>query len=158
MTDYLDEIQARADAATPGPWEHVGSYGRIVSGPVQVCRAYGDDGTATPDAAFIAHARTDVPRLVAALRAVEALHRPWKVYGECDCTDEEKADDLTHAYVEEIGSTCNVEAVVCAECCSEGDEYHSEECATYHDHGEGKPICPTRAVIAEHYPDGVPSG
>lgn len=74
MTDYLDEIQARADAATDGPWEHVGSYGRIVSGPVQVCRAYGDDGKATPDAPFIAHARTDVPRLVAALRAVEALH------------------------------------------------------------------------------------
>ena len=78
MTDYLDEIQARADAATDGPWEHVGSYGRIVSGPVQVCRAYGDDGKATPDAPFIAHARTDIPRLVAALRAVEALVAPYR--------------------------------------------------------------------------------
>lgn len=88
MTDYLDEIQARADAATGGPWEHVGSYGRIVSGHVQVCRAYGDDGTATPDAEFIAHARTDVPRLVAALRAVEAVFARWEGF---DVVDEARA-------------------------------------------------------------------
>ena len=58
MTDLdLDAIEARADAATDGPW--------VVK---------------LLDAEFIAHARTDVPALVAALREarakVEAM-RSW---------------------------------------------------------------------------------
>lgn len=81
----LDEIAARADAATEGPWEATPND-RIVSStrtwpegdPYDVAGMFGHkgavvEGCRTPDAEFIAHAREDVPRLVAALRAVEAV-------------------------------------------------------------------------------------
>ena len=82
MTDYLDEIQARADAATDGPWAAIeralgdvyiaelGMYGVAWDEPAEW---HDSDEASLADAEFIAHARTDVPRLVAALRAVEAL-------------------------------------------------------------------------------------
>ena len=77
--DRLVEIQARADAATDGPWSFVAdtrltdttSQWRI--GSVAACAdvasvtRFGDDHD---DAEFIAHARADVPALVDALRAV----------------------------------------------------------------------------------------
>jgi hypothetical protein len=85
----LDEIQARADAATEGPWVATPND-RIVSStktwpegdPYDVAGMFGHkgavvEGCRTPDALFIAHAREDVPKLVAALRAVEAVHVPW---------------------------------------------------------------------------------
>ena len=77
LTTYLDEVQARVDAATEGPWEAGVEQGLF--GPMFVLRA-GDgravsfrrpfDGGVTADAEFIAHARSDVPRLLAAVRAV----------------------------------------------------------------------------------------
>lgn len=82
--DRLAAIQARADAATEGPWEYIGRNS-IVTPPIDVDEAdWGAEGHAGlrihtsqdshayryADAAFIAHARQDVPALVAALRAV----------------------------------------------------------------------------------------
>jgi len=64
--DYLAAVQQRADAATNGPW--FGSmgesvvYGRIPGDEVAQC-------TRRVDARFVQSARTDVPRLVAALTA-----------------------------------------------------------------------------------------
>lgn len=86
-TNPLDEIQARADAATDGPWE--------LSKGEEACSINVDenrDGLYGPltwddhsgevfnesDATFIAHAREDVPKLVGALRAVDALAAGWK--------------------------------------------------------------------------------
>lgn len=72
ITDWLDQAQARADDATPGPWE---------SGPEGTSED--DFGVFAPevahdivaaeeeaDAEFIAAARTDLPAAIAALRAV----------------------------------------------------------------------------------------
>lgn len=79
-TRILDEIQARADAATEGPWTWAahttadGDEWAVFDGGDSALAA-NRDGWA-PDAAFIAAARTDVPRLVAALRAVLEEHRP----------------------------------------------------------------------------------
>lgn len=85
--EVLDQIAARADAAADGPWEVIRttehSEVEVRSSTVvdarteepQFVATTGDphyDGTLN-DAEFIANARTDVPRLVAALRAV---HRP----------------------------------------------------------------------------------
>ena len=73
----LAEIQARADAATPGPW----GFDEIPeTGECRVDRKVGPDdqpdfeaitsgGSTFNDAVFIAHARTDVPALVAELTA-----------------------------------------------------------------------------------------
>lgn len=70
LTDLLDEIQDRADHATEGPWFRgrfsIGAgldHGDPDAIPVERVIMPGD-------AVFIAHAREDVPRLVAALRGV----------------------------------------------------------------------------------------
>lgn len=98
--EVLDEIQARVTAATPGPWEvSDANEGMHEYGPMwmvtndefhnpsggedepwlAVEMRVGDE----QDAAFIAHARTDVPRLVAALRAV--LDNHWCIEGGDEC-------------------------------------------------------------------------
>ena len=84
--DRLNEIEARANAATRGPWhvapELCGPDGQGVYtedfGPV--CEV-GDpyprgDNNPQESMYFIAHARTDVPALVAAPRAVLEVHAP----------------------------------------------------------------------------------
>ena len=80
----LDEIEARANAATEGPWEEGERCVFTLDGaPVvsddMVHYAHGMAGEGVchgEDAEFIAHARQDVPALVAALRAVLELHAP----------------------------------------------------------------------------------
>lgn len=81
----LDEMQARCDAATPGPWKlkPVDDHKRIIFGPngnswgTDVGEIDSDDADydeAMRTAEFVSHARTDMPRLIAALRvAMEAL-------------------------------------------------------------------------------------
>ena len=88
----LDEIEARTTAATEGPWEWEGEAkaewelganslvpSRRPDDPVLYGYGYDASGIEVEnpaDAEFIAHARTDVPALVAALRAVLELHAP----------------------------------------------------------------------------------
>ena len=93
----LDAIEARVEAATPGPWTarlrddmweiNDGSGSNFVS-IVESCWLPDDCDAGqyggipdVDDARFIAHARTDVPALVAELRVarevVEAAHK-WK--------------------------------------------------------------------------------
>ena len=74
----LDEIEARTTAATEGPWTwatHSTADGDewAVFSPADWALATNRDGWGY-DAEFIAHARHDVPALVAALRAVLELH------------------------------------------------------------------------------------
>jgi hypothetical protein len=69
----LDAIEARAAAATPGPWT-TSSEWSVRTGArddeLVACVQYKDHGR---DAAFIAAARTDVPALVAECRALRAV-------------------------------------------------------------------------------------
>ena len=71
---YKRQIEARANAATEGPWDLIGG-GEYVT-PVGIMVAPDDGGVNGADAEFIAHARTDVPDMAAALRAVLAIHTP----------------------------------------------------------------------------------
>lgn len=88
--DQLSAIEARAKAATPGPWstggtfcpndperESVGVWGHIPSGCQSGERIFPCPprmGMRPRDAYFVAHARTDVPYLVAEVRRLrEAL-------------------------------------------------------------------------------------
>ncbi len=82
--EQLREIEARAAAATPGPWHPLPSHASAFENPVTgelvstvvalaVCDTDGDpvqNGGAegTPNAVFIAHAREDVPALIAEVR------------------------------------------------------------------------------------------
>jgi hypothetical protein len=72
LTDQeLVQIEKRCAAATPGPWR---SYveGRDHQSGSDFIRTQGDDielsGATTDDQDFIAHAREDLPRLVAEVR------------------------------------------------------------------------------------------
>ena len=87
----LDKIEARANAATEGPWEWEGEAkaeweeganslvpSRRPDDPVLYGYGYDASGieVKTPaDAELIAHARTDVPDMAAALRAVLEMHK-----------------------------------------------------------------------------------
>ena len=102
----LNEIEARANAATEGPWEwegeakaewEIGANSLVPSRRPDdpVLYGYGYDASGievkTPaDAEFIAHARTDMPDMAAALRAVLKLHKEdghgWGP-GESFCTE-----------------------------------------------------------------------
>lgn len=84
--EELAKIDALAEAATPGPWyvDRGGEFDDPYYSIPGVCRdAYGDNslmvGSDKETADFIASARADVPRLIAALtasREVEAVLRP----------------------------------------------------------------------------------
>lgn len=65
LQDALAQIKARAENATEGPWEVLKE--RVVTEDMDLItpRLHW-----APDAEFIAHARTDVPRLVEAIEAV----------------------------------------------------------------------------------------
>lgn len=91
--DEIAAMEARCAAATPGPWRKEGSFDagnglRIAAGAKEifVCRVDGSamragiDGSwsrsradASIDAAFIAHARTDLPRVIAEVRRLRAM-------------------------------------------------------------------------------------
>ena len=87
----LNEIEARANAATEGPWEWEGDAkaeweeganslvpSRRPDDPVLYGYGYDASGIEVKnpaDAEFIAHARADVPDMAAALRAVLKLHK-----------------------------------------------------------------------------------
>jgi hypothetical protein len=86
----LDEIQARLDAATPGPWK---LFGTLAQWESEEDLSFGPDdapevGTVSEglgDADFIANAPADMPYLLAELRkAREALAR---VEAECRYLD-----------------------------------------------------------------------
>ena len=94
LNDMLKEIEARANAATPGPWDnrckefsnserarHIWSeYGWL-------CTLESPLDSKEVDAAFIAHARTDVPKLLAMLRLAIA-QRNVALQG-CNITEED---------------------------------------------------------------------
>ncbi|MFE0974354.1 hypothetical protein [Streptomyces rochei] len=74
------EIAARAEAATPGPWfVHPDWPGRVFSESefnAHVARVTGSNPEHNEQ--FIAHARTDVPALLAELAAVRAERDAWR--------------------------------------------------------------------------------
>ena len=101
MTDpreTLNRIRKQANAATEGPWEHEPPPGPGEDPMRPICVYPKEDGGTLAyvqpleaDAEFIAHSRTDVPDMAAALRAVLELHAPDYTYPDCpkcsECSD-----------------------------------------------------------------------
>ncbi len=76
----LDEIEARAAAATPGAWwqgdtedEERGDADCVYVGRERLAGPFDWES----DAAFVAHARADVPALCAIVREAVELRRKW---------------------------------------------------------------------------------
>ena len=98
-------------------------------------------------------AAIDVPRLLAAVDAVLALHRPHRIYDECDHAHEDRAGVI------DCGEflTCEDSYMysICRECCTLFG-HQTEQCAGEHEHGRDDRICPTyRAVSAALEGDGT---
>lgn len=68
--EQLDEIRARADAATPGPWINDDDLSITGANGTDVCIWW--DLVSADDAEFIAAARTDVPALLAEIERLRA--------------------------------------------------------------------------------------
>jgi hypothetical protein len=75
----LDAIRARAEAATPGPWLHGDEYepGNLYEHEVLMSEdlpviEMDSDVQGSANAAFVAHARTDVPDLLAEIERLRA--------------------------------------------------------------------------------------
>ena len=77
--ERLAEIEARAAAATPGPWEADGEpNNRIVwCGPEDRVCFMTSNGRGVENGDFIAHARDDIPALLAELKELRA-EREWR--------------------------------------------------------------------------------
>ena len=96
-TDELAAMRARVDGAVPGPWTWtVGSVEATRDGETfEIVEREDLHQTTRNDVEFIAHARTDVPRLLDAVDAVLAMHEPvsrsyvlGETFDECSyCVD-----------------------------------------------------------------------
>lgn len=76
----LEAIRARAEAATPGPWSGIGAANIIPESGPPIGRI-----TRAANQSFVAHSRTDVPKLIAALDAAQDVlteaQESWKGMG-----------------------------------------------------------------------------
>lgn len=95
LTEQLDAIKARAEAATEGPWtrwqvgtslDQMSLTTMVVSDTARlnICDT-SDDSTGRADAEFIAHSREDIPRLVTAVETVLELHTKRTCEDADDC-------------------------------------------------------------------------
>ena len=95
--DHLKNIRERVEAATKGPWTWTkeqdgwGDCGPNLDGATdEVIGSWGHDANGIfvdpADAEFIAHARTDLPRLLAAVTNVLELHKPMGATDEVFCS------------------------------------------------------------------------
>ena len=168
--ETLAEMRAIEQAATEGPWEAGGGdddprpavwaarssdcFPRIgdpwgsppTPPPTPPCTPRAHTTTETPMTDRIDHAtaRTALPKALAALEAVLALHRRVGIYDDCECDDKNTPE---HEDIYEIGVTCNKVYEICAACCRD-DVYQSEECVNYHQHDTGEHYCPSGTVVA----------
>jgi len=88
MTDeQLAEIEARAAKATPGPWHHDDlqtvqggtiAQQHLAVNVVDPRDEYGISPQGHCDADFIAHARQDIPALIAEVRSMRRAIASWK--------------------------------------------------------------------------------
>ena len=128
MSDWTDEIRARADAATPGTWINYGQGWITVRGDER-CDPVGVPQNLVPrkedDSEFIANARRDIPRLLDTLDKIKALHRRVTRWGSEDYSI--SADDYSYSPGDYAGLS---DFEVCAECyrVEQTPDQHDGEC------------------------------
>ena len=150
----LQEIEARLEAATPGPWdfETIPETGesRVVvfsnTGDPMLDVSVAPHGVRAEDAEFIAHAPEDIRALLAEvtdlrvkleaaqfqIEEVKELHRKMPLY---DTPSEECAEHDQDVYSIELDSgewycSEHIAEWVCSECFNDGGEYVDYPCET----------------------------
>lgn len=103
---------------------------------------------ADEDAVRLINGHTARTRLTALDAALRALHRPLRIYDECDHLHEDGDPGVidTGEYL-----TCEAEYrySICAACCTDNPKWQemAERCIE-HDHSDA--ICPTTAILDQH--------
>ena len=97
-----------------------------------------------------------------AIAELRAMHTPFRPYDVCDCNEATRAkpEHVTVDYGDYDGCTESAIYTVCAACCI-SNGHQTEECASGHRHGDGRPICPTAKVLdqaIDPLPEGVRYG
>lgn len=84
----LEAIEARASVATKGPWfedDRAASNGVVeAEDGMTVCSVTNRGGSMMRNVKFIAHARQDIPALIARIRELEAQIVKWEGGGEME--------------------------------------------------------------------------
>lgn len=79
--EELTAIRERAERATPGPWKALDNWRGVMYKYVAAPGGVVTDGIAHHNAEFIAHAREDIPKLLAEIErlrtALEEINRAW---------------------------------------------------------------------------------
>lgn len=83
-----------------------------------------------------------------AVALVRELHKPIKIYAECECPEGTHPDDYDYIDCDQyVGCHNSLVAVGCQECCSDGESI-TERCWDAHKHGMNpKERCATIAAI-----------
>ena len=103
------------------------------------------DSTVLDGAVF--RSQSDTARLLAAVKAVEALHKPYAICDPCECTDHPEEYEYIDCG-EYNGCERTITAWACGECCSDAMWFNTEECATNHRHTMNKDErCPTVSAV-----------
>lgn len=95
----LDPIRERVQKASRGPWTFEREHHHDMDGdPFSIPMVTGPDGQdvilsgnigdSGPDLQFAAHARTDIPRLLAAVEKACSFHQRFPLYGNASTDDE----------------------------------------------------------------------
>lgn len=97
----LAEIKAREQAATPGPWEYE-CFGRYEDHDECILKTETDECeiSAKEDAEFIAHARTDIPALVAEVEQLQTAQ--LKAFNAGYDVQQKHLDETVRQYGAEI--------------------------------------------------------
>ncbi len=116
LTDKeLTVIQARSDASTPGPWDfdwatrkHLGpARGWCVWKDEMTC-VLSDCENSENDARFIANARTDIPRLLSTVAALEDRYS-WRPINSAPSGTHGNEILCAHGYDGDTGGPCSVD-------------------------------------------------
>lgn len=166
MTDVptlLAGIKTRAEKATPGSWEikeDCRDYPSVwhdqeVAFSIGRCADCGVEAEyEAEDAAFIAAARTDIPRLAAAIEAAAGLHKPetrWMPYDGAEVSYDTREEAIEACEDLDIGiaATVLVPFDLCAHCKTIEEGPCDGECTREMGYRESLWPCPTiTAVVA----------
>ncbi|MFB7894680.1 hypothetical protein ACFC1I_20925 [Microbacterium sp. NPDC056044] len=124
----VEHTKALEAAATPGPWEIIGGGEFLMPLAISVGVGSADVSLRDADAEFIAHARTAVPALVAAVERVQALHEPLKLF----LLDDNGSIDYSKPF-DALCRGCTDPDIVNAWECDDGDpgdDYVQHPCPT----------------------------
>lgn len=130
--EHLAPIREREQAATKGPWKAQEYVDIDEDGSYELANVVAPDpdapdvsvlgvapGILRNDAEFIAHAREDVPRLLAALDGVLALHKSVIVY---------EIDPMNGTWIYGDDDERKVMTVLCSECTPDHILSEAEDC------------------------------